>query len=392
MSLDWSILRSNGPVDIAGNFARGYAIADKIVSQVHERNALGHLATNPGDPDALAQLYQANPEMGAHFEARAEQRRKALLDQQKEAAAAAVGQQYASGDAAGAQRAALSSGDFDLAKTLSDMGDADRKRVMDRFQAAGPLAYQASKLPPDARAQYLNANREVLKAAGWSDDELNRFDPTDAHLAGIIGISSKLQDLVSADKPEIRAVEPGGGLYSIGGGKVSTLVAPNDGSHSMGAPVSGGGGGSITQKNNPGALRKPGSTEFQTFATEGEGIQAQHALLGRYMQNGLNNVSAIVERYAPRKSRGGDNTDAQVNNYISYVADRLNVDPNAPIPPAAIPQLGQAMREFETGHRAKSSTAGHSPSDIRAAAQRAIAAGADPSAVKARAAAQGVTL
>ena len=90
---------------------------------------------------------------------------------------------------------------------------------------------------------------------------------------------------------------------------------------------------------------------FQSFGSQQQGIEAQHALLGRYMGRGLNNVQSIVETYAPRKSRGGDNTDEQVNNYIGYVSKRLGIDPTQPLQPTAIPQLGQAMREFETGHR-----------------------------------------
>lgn len=91
--------------------------------------------------------------------------------------------------------------------------------------------------------------------------------------------------------------------------------------------------------------------QFQSFASPQEGIQAQQALLARYMGHGLNNVSSIIERYAPRQSRGGDNTDAQVNNYIGYVAKRLNVNPMDTLSPAMLPRLSQAMREFETGHR-----------------------------------------
>jgi hypothetical protein len=99
-------------------------------------------------------------------------------------------------------------------------------------------------------------------------------------------------------------------------------------------------------------LRVPGSTQFQRFSTPQEGIAAQQAQLQRYMGRGLNNVSSIVETYAPRQSRGGDNTDAQVDNYISYVSKRLGVDPTQPLSPAIIPQLSEAMREFETGRRA----------------------------------------
>lgn len=91
--------------------------------------------------------------------------------------------------------------------------------------------------------------------------------------------------------------------------------------------------------------------QFQRFSTPQEGVQAQVSLLGRYHQRGLRNVSSIVETYAPRQSRGGDNTDKQVNNYIGYVARRLGVNPNDAISPALIPTLAQAMREFETGKR-----------------------------------------
>lgn len=91
---------------------------------------------------------------------------------------------------------------------------------------------------------------------------------------------------------------------------------------------------------------------FQHFPTPEAGVQAQEALLGRYYNHGLRNVQSIVERYAPRQSVGGDNTDAQVNNYIGYVSKRLGVSPQDAISMPMIPHLAQAMREFETGKRA----------------------------------------
>lgn len=66
--IDWNIIRSSGPVDIAANFARGYDMADKIITRVHERNALGALAQNPDDQNALAHLYQANPTTAMRLE------------------------------------------------------------------------------------------------------------------------------------------------------------------------------------------------------------------------------------------------------------------------------------------------------------------------------------
>lgn len=102
--------------------------------------------------------------------------------------------------------------------------------------------------------------------------------------------------------------------------------------------------------NNPGALRVPGSMEFQRFNSPQEGIRAQEALLGRYFQRGRNTVASVIERYAPRQRNGGDNSDASVNNYIGYVSRRLGVAPGQPLSPGQISALGQAMREFETGN------------------------------------------
>lgn len=107
-----------------------------------------------------------------------------------------------------------------------------------------------------------------------------------------------------------------------------------------------------SHNNNPGALRFPGSMKFQSFDTPQAGVQAQEAQLGRYFKRGINSVSGVVETYAPRKSRGGDNTDEQVNNYIGYVSKRLGIDPSAPLSSGHLSRLAQAMREFETGQRA----------------------------------------
>lgn len=106
----------------------------------------------------------------------------------------------------------------------------------------------------------------------------------------------------------------------------------------------------ILRNNNPGALRVPGSMRFQTFASAAEGIRAQERQLARYMGRGLNTVASIVETYAPRARRGGDNTDAQVNNYIAYAARRLAVSPHARLSRSDIRRLAAAMREFETGN------------------------------------------
>lgn len=107
----------------------------------------------------------------------------------------------------------------------------------------------------------------------------------------------------------------------------------------------------IDRSNNPGALRKPGSLAFQQFPSQAAGVAAQEALLHRYIGRGRDTVASIVETYAPRSRRGGDNTDAQVNNYIAYVARRLGMKPGEKVGPDKVRALATAMREFETGRR-----------------------------------------
>jgi hypothetical protein len=149
--------------------------------------------------------------------------------------------------------------------------------------------------------------------------------------------------------PPIMQYVPGIGLIQTRGGE---SAAPPTSPVGKLTPINGGptqpASGNFLD-NNPGALRVPGSMQFQRFNSPQEGIRAQEALLGRYFQRGRNTVRSVIERYAPRQSVGGDNTDEQVNNYIAYVSKRLGVNPDQPL--ANVSQLGRAMREFETGKR-----------------------------------------
>lgn len=82
-----------------------------------------------------------------------------------------------------------------------------------------------------------------------------------------------------------------------------------------------------------------------------EGVAAQERLLrNSYLRNG-NTVRGVVERYAPRRSRGGDNPDVNIDNYIRHVSTRMGISPDAPISVEDTSRLAAAMREFETGRR-----------------------------------------
>ena len=132
--------------------------------------------------------------------------------------------------------------------------------------------------------------------------------------------------------------------------------APRTGG-SRGAPARGSVAAAL--QTNPGALKDGGfaksqtgytgaSGGFATFKTPEDGIRAQENLLRTaYVGKGFNTIDKIINRYAPQ---GPENSAASVSNYKKYVARKAGVDINAPISPAQIPVVAQAMREFETGN------------------------------------------
>jgi hypothetical protein len=379
MAIDWSILRENQPVDIAGNFATGYKMGSAMVDKFHERNALATLGQNPDDNAALTTLYQVDPQLASTLEARRSESQRAAQAQAELQRRAALGQQYTT-DPQGARTAAISQGDFDLAKQFSELDKDTAQRAADFWQKAGPIAYKLKQTADPAQRQALwQQAKPILQSEGIDAGQLDQFDPTnDAQLDAAITTSQKVSELIAQGKiewhqqgenPSFATDAMGHPVGTANPAAAGTVPHVTDqGSYDAIPPggrymdpsghirVKGGQSGSPTggfsMTNNPGALRVPGSMEFQHFSSPQEGIHAQQALLGRYIQRGLNNVSSIVETYAPRRSRGGDNSDASVNNYIAYVSRRIGVNPNDPIPPALLPQLSQAMREFETGKRA----------------------------------------
>lgn len=201
MALDWTILRTSEPVDIAGNFAQGYKIGSALLDKFHERNALAALATRPDDPSALATLYQVNPNMAAHFEARGEQRRRALLEQQARERQAALGQRYTT-DPQGAREAAIAGGDFDLAKTFGELDKTAQEKTSAFWAKAGPIAYSLKQQRDPAKRQALwQEAKGILAREGADPAQLEGFDPTnDAQLDAAITMSQKLSELVDQNK------------------------------------------------------------------------------------------------------------------------------------------------------------------------------------------------
>jgi hypothetical protein len=150
---------------------------------------------------------------------------------------------------------------------------------------------------------------------------------------------------ITDDQGNVRAVP------KEAGGSFATSTPP------AGAP--GKGGVAAALQTNPGALKDGAfarsqagytgaSGGFATFKTPEDGARAQENLLRTaYVNKGFNTIDKIINRYAPQ---GPENSAASVSNYKKYVARKAGVDINAPISPAQIPVVAQAMREFETGN------------------------------------------
>jgi hypothetical protein len=276
-----------------------------------------------------------------------------------------------------------------LADTFTKMDANQVAAVTQRHTRMAQIAAGILQLPQAQRQQAIQQAAPELQQMGLSPQQIAGFQPTDGNLRQLVAEGMDIERVAQFSRPDVQSIREGGAAVSANPDGTSTTLYES--------PVIHGPNGEVFQRpgalssaphpitatgkngqkvqfnpqtkqwepmggqtppasgtfpvNNPGALRVPGSTQFQSFATPQQGIQAQEAQLGRYMARGLNSVSSIVETYAPRQSRGGDNSDASVNNYIGYVAKRIGVNPNAPIPPAMLPKLAEAMREFETGQK-----------------------------------------
>lgn len=105
-------------------------------------------------------------------------------------------------------------------------------------------------------------------------------------------------------------------------------------------------------KDGPWAKRQPGYAgsdgTFARFESAEAGNAAQEALLGNHYVNGQRSVNDIVNKYLGG-ANNAENSAASQANYKAYVAQRLGIPADQPVPREMLPQLSQAMREFENG-------------------------------------------
>jgi hypothetical protein len=166
------------------------------------------------------------------------------------------------------------------------------------------------------------------------------------------GVDSALADRaeranMTADKETIAKLLSGGASPAPVSTPVSTPADPA----TMSAEPRG------IRNNNPGniedgpfAQKMPGYAgtdgRFAKFETPHHGMTAMDTLLASYGSRGINNVSGVVNRWAPPS----DNNPTSA--YAATVAKAMGVDPNAQIDlsdPAVRGKLAPAMAQFENG-------------------------------------------
>lgn len=125
----------------------------------------------------------------------------------------------------------------------------------------------------------------------------------------------------------------------------------------------GGGQTRGVRNNNPGNIEdgpfarslpgyKGSDGRFAIFETPQDGVNAGAQLLGSYARRGIVTPAQVINRWAPPS----DNNPTQA--YAQYVAQRLGIGVDDPIPESRRAEAFQAINEFENGTRGPSQGSG----------------------------------
>jgi hypothetical protein len=114
--------------------------------------------------------------------------------QQEEALAARkaeVGGAVAKGDFGAARQAA--GGDFDMLESIGKLDEAQRKAARENAEDVGGFAAGLMQAPPEQRKAIIAQARPILKEKGFSDEQIDGFDPSDANLQALVTSSMGLK-------------------------------------------------------------------------------------------------------------------------------------------------------------------------------------------------------
>ena len=170
-------------------------------------------------------------------------------------------------------------------------------------------------------------------------------------VGGVVYNPETFQPVLDTRKPEYIQRDPTKDLVQI---------TPGGGAQ---PPADGGRQPRGIRNNNPGNIEDgafakslPGYAgsdgRFARFNTMQDGISAGGKLLDSYASRGVVTPAQIINRWAPPS----DNNPTQA--YAQYVADRLGIGINDPVPANRRAEAFQAINEFENGNRGPSQGGG----------------------------------
>lgn len=195
MAVDYGAIQ---PVNALGSLMGGYQAGQQLRQQKGRQNALAKYASGDAEGASKDLIASGDLETGVALrqQASADAARQRRVD---------IGKQYAGGDATGAHTAAQSSGDFDLDAALSKLDDNQRAAVSRRAEDHAQYALSLKPLPYAERKAKLAADQPKLLAMGYTQAQLDGFDPTDPNLDQVAQSSLDVKTrLERGDKAQLR--------------------------------------------------------------------------------------------------------------------------------------------------------------------------------------------
>lgn len=281
---------------------------------------------------------------------------------------------------------------------FNTLDEHSRKREEAKWKAAAPLLVRMRQMPYEQRRAFIQSASPVLMGNGWSSEELSSFDPTDQNVDAISAAAMTVNEVVDSQKMNWHPIGENGSFATdqfgnpVGSGNP---FAPQGQPQGHGTPQGGGSlndvFGALIQQESGGRagirgqqtdygvplgrtqllpktarematkLGVPWRPELLT-GTSPEASAYQEKLGRAYFDEGLAKYGGDVER-ALKYYHGGPNENLWGPRTRAYAKSIL-------------------ARVRKTNN----------PNDVRAKAEAAIRAGADPEKVRQRAAALGVTL
>ncbi len=395
--INWDLL--GPPVDIGAHFQAGLEKGRAMRRQAATESALAAYAKDPTNPESENALAALSPEFAMNLGQRRSQKASQQAERQR------IGRYFNNPDLSASRTEALQAGDIDVAKQIDALDGDTKKKIAGMYKAAAPLAYQALKLPPDQRKAFIETARPQLVANGWTDQQIDAFDPSDANLGVIVQGNMTLDQAMDRDKINYKEVGPGARLVPFDStgrpvgadagqaaagpaGEAEGAVATALSSGGLPAAVVAGFLGNFEVEGGYGGASGDGGTASGIAQWRGERQTNFQRVIGKPVSIATPEEQAQFVLWEMQNPEAAGMTVAKRDAILA-----------ARTPAEAAELIDRHYERSDGKHRSRRVAAANrlagansNPTDILAKAQEAIAAGADPVKVRERAASMGVTM